>query len=180
MANHRAVTLARENVRRHGLEGRVAVRRGDLLDPVPGLLDLIVANLPYAAASSVADHPELASEPFAAVFAAGDGLEPYGRLADTALAWLAADGVLLRAAAPPRGPRAGPSCRRSARRSTRPLSAGLRVPLAASGSPGSRRDRAVEGAVGGLFDPVQQSLELGLVEQRQAESRGTVAQEVRV
>jgi release factor glutamine methyltransferase len=94
-ASHCAVALARENVRRHGLEGRVAVRRGDLLGPVPGLFDVVVANLPYIAASNAADHPELEREPFAAVFAAGDGLEPYRRLVDTAPARLAADGVLL-------------------------------------------------------------------------------------
>jgi HemK-like putative methylase len=94
-ASRSAVALARENVRRHRLEGRVDVRRGDLLGPVPGLLDLIVANLPYLPASTAHDHPDLEREPFAAVFAAGDGLEPYRRLVDTAPARLAEDGVLL-------------------------------------------------------------------------------------
>jgi release factor glutamine methyltransferase len=94
-ASRCAVALARENVRRHQLQGRVVVRRGDLLGPVPGLLDLIVANLPYLAAASAADHSELEREPFAAVFAAGDGLEPYRRLVDTAPGRLAEDGVLL-------------------------------------------------------------------------------------
>jgi HemK-like putative methylase len=90
-----AVALARENIRRHHLQGRVIVRHGDLLDPVPGLLDVIVANLPYVAASTVADHPELEVEPFPAVFAAGDGLEPYRRLIKRAPARIAADGVLI-------------------------------------------------------------------------------------
>jgi release factor glutamine methyltransferase len=90
-----AVTLARANVRRHGLERRVFVRHGDLLAPVPGRLDLIVANLPYLPASTTATHPELRAEPFAAAFAGGDGLEPYRRLVDTAPARLADDGVLL-------------------------------------------------------------------------------------
>ena len=93
--NRYAVALARENVRRHQLEGRVAVRRGDLLGPTAGLFDLIVANLPYLAASTAADHPELEREPFGAVFAGGNGLEPYRRLVDTAPARLAEDGVLL-------------------------------------------------------------------------------------
>lgn len=94
-ASRCAVALARANVRRHHLQGRVVVRRGDLLDPVPGLLDVIVANLPYLAASTAADHPELELEPFPAVFAPGDGLEPYRRLLDRAPARLAADGVLI-------------------------------------------------------------------------------------
>jgi release factor glutamine methyltransferase len=90
-----AVALARANVRRHHLQDRVVVRRGDLLEPVPGLLDVIVANLPYLAASTAADHPDLGREPFPAVFATGDGLDPYRRLLDPAPARLAADGVLI-------------------------------------------------------------------------------------
>jgi HemK-like putative methylase len=37
-----AVELARANVERHGLGDRVTVRHGDLLDPVPGPIDLVV------------------------------------------------------------------------------------------------------------------------------------------
>jgi release factor glutamine methyltransferase len=90
-----ALALARANVRRHGLEARVFVRHGDLLAPVPGLLDMVVANLPYIPTSSAAQHPDLRAEPFAAVFAPGDGLDPYRRLVDAATARLAANGVLL-------------------------------------------------------------------------------------
>jgi release factor glutamine methyltransferase len=90
-----AVALARANVRRHRLEDRVLVRHGDLLAPIPGPLDLIVANLPYLAASNAPQHPDLLSEPAAAVFAAGDGLEPYRRLVDAAAAQLADGGALL-------------------------------------------------------------------------------------
>jgi release factor glutamine methyltransferase len=75
-----AVALARGNARRHGVDDRVTVRRGDLLDPVPGRLDLVVANLPYLAAADAGRYPDLAGEPAAAVFARGDGLEPYRRL----------------------------------------------------------------------------------------------------
>jgi release factor glutamine methyltransferase len=90
-----ALALARANVRRYGLEARVFVRHGDLLDPVLGLLDLVVANLPYIPASTAAEHPDLHAEPFAAVFAPGDGLDPYRRLVDAATTRLAATGVLL-------------------------------------------------------------------------------------
>jgi release factor glutamine methyltransferase len=90
-----AVRLARVNVRRHGLVGRVFVRQGDLLAPVPGPFDVIVANLPYVPAPSASDHPELKAEPFNAVFAGGDGLEPYRRLIDGAMTRLAEDGVLV-------------------------------------------------------------------------------------
>jgi HemK-like putative methylase len=75
-----AVGLARLNVRRHGLDGRVTVRHGDLLDPVPGSFDVIVANLPYVARVEAPFHPDLGAEPHDAVFADGDGLGPYRRL----------------------------------------------------------------------------------------------------
>jgi release factor glutamine methyltransferase len=75
-----AVELARANVGRHGLADRVTVRHGDLLDPVPGPIDLVVANLPYLPAAEAALYPDLAGEPASAVFARGDGLDPYRRL----------------------------------------------------------------------------------------------------
>ena len=91
----RAVALARSNVARFGLAHRVFVRRGDLLDPVPAPVDLIVANLPYLAATSAARYPDLRDEPFAAVFAAGDGLGVYRRLLASAPSKLAPTGTLL-------------------------------------------------------------------------------------
>ena len=90
-----AVALARANVRRHGLAGRVAVRRGDLLDGVPGPVDLVVANLPYLPAGEAGSHPGLAGEPHAAVFAAGDGLEPYRRLLAQSAGRLTEDGAVV-------------------------------------------------------------------------------------
>jgi release factor glutamine methyltransferase len=75
-----AVALARANVRRHGLGDRVTVHHGDLLDPVPGPIDLVVANLPYLPTVAAGRYPDLVEEPAAAVFATGDGLDPYRRL----------------------------------------------------------------------------------------------------
>jgi release factor glutamine methyltransferase len=93
--SERAVELARANVRLHRLGGRVHVRAGNLLEPVPGRFDVIAANLPYVPASQAADRPELQAEPFDAVFAPGDGLDPYRRLVDGAASRLVDDGVLL-------------------------------------------------------------------------------------
>jgi release factor glutamine methyltransferase len=90
-----ACVLAEANVRRHSLEERVFIREGDLLAPVPGRFGLIVANLPYLAAHTAVAHPELAGQPFTAVFAPGDGLEPYRRLLATAHDRLADGGLLL-------------------------------------------------------------------------------------
>ncbi|MFY9577696.1 MAG: HemK/PrmC family methyltransferase [Gaiellaceae bacterium] len=73
-----AVALARENARRHGVADRVHVVQGDLLEPVPGRADLIVANLPYLP-DSLHD-PRYDNEPPEAVYAPGDGLDPYRRV----------------------------------------------------------------------------------------------------
>jgi release factor glutamine methyltransferase len=75
-----AVALARANVRRHGLGHRVTVCHGDLLEPVDGAIDLVVANLPYLPVRDAVRYADLAAEPEAAVFAPGDGLDPYRRL----------------------------------------------------------------------------------------------------
>ncbi len=89
-----AVRLARANVCRHGLGDRVSVVHGDLLDGAPNGLDLVVANLPYVSAGLRAERPELAGEPPDAVFAAGDGLDPYRRLVQACATALHPDGFL--------------------------------------------------------------------------------------
>jgi release factor glutamine methyltransferase len=90
-----AVALARENVRRQGLVGRVIVREGDLLEPVPGGVDLVVANLPYLPARERGHHADLAGEPAEAVFAARDGLGPYRRLLGACETRLTSGGALV-------------------------------------------------------------------------------------
>jgi release factor glutamine methyltransferase len=94
-SSREAVALARENVRRHGLCDRVTVCHGDLLDPVPGPIDLVVANLPYLPSAEAARYPGLAGEPTAAVFSAGDGLEPYRRLLSACGERLSANGAVI-------------------------------------------------------------------------------------
>lgn len=89
-----AVELARANARRLGLAGRVTVRHGDLLDPVRGLVDLVLANLPYLPSAGAAARPELAGEPREAVYAPGDGLGPYRRLLEASRGRLRPGGAL--------------------------------------------------------------------------------------
>jgi release factor glutamine methyltransferase len=73
----------------------VVVLEGDLLDPVPGRVDLVVANLPYLPVRERWSHPDLAGEPVDAVFADGDGLDPYRRLLDASVDRLAPGGALV-------------------------------------------------------------------------------------
>jgi release factor glutamine methyltransferase len=62
-----AVALATENAEVLGLA--VDVRRGDLLDPIEGPLDLITCNPPYIPASARADlPPEVRADPDLALF----------------------------------------------------------------------------------------------------------------
>jgi release factor glutamine methyltransferase len=79
-----AVLLARVNARRLGVGDRVHVVKGELLEPLPGPLDLVVANLPYLPETDRGRYPDLADEPPEAVFAGGDGLGVYRRLLDAA------------------------------------------------------------------------------------------------
>jgi release factor glutamine methyltransferase len=89
-----AVAAARANVAAHHLEDRVRVRQGDLLDPVPGDFDLVIANLPYLPIGAARRFPDLGAEPAEAVFARGDGLDPYRRLLDACAHRLSAGGAV--------------------------------------------------------------------------------------
>ena len=76
--SHDAVELARTNSDVHRVADRVHVVQGDLLDPLPGAFDLIVANLPYLPESL--HDARYDAEPHDAVYAPGDGLLHYRRL----------------------------------------------------------------------------------------------------
>lgn len=73
-----AVELTRRNAERLGVADRVHALEGDLLNPVPVPVDIVVANLPYLP-DSLHD-PRYDDEPPQAVYAPGDGLDPYRRL----------------------------------------------------------------------------------------------------
>ena len=76
--NPAAVELARENAARHGVADRVHVFEGDLLDPVPEPVLVVVANLPYL---PEAEHDDAYDdEPPDAIYAPGDGLGPLRQL----------------------------------------------------------------------------------------------------
>jgi HemK-like putative methylase len=73
-----AAELARRNAERHGVADRVHVLVGDLLDPVPVPVHVVVANLPYL--PDVLHDTRYDDEPPLAIYAPGDGLDPYRRL----------------------------------------------------------------------------------------------------
>jgi release factor glutamine methyltransferase len=82
----RSLEIASLNAERLGAQ--VHLVNGDLLEGLPRDLDLIVANLPYLAPGT----PGYESEPAAAVFSSGDGLDHYRRLLAGAADHLVASG----------------------------------------------------------------------------------------
>jgi release factor glutamine methyltransferase len=90
-----ALAVARHNGDRRSVGDRISWLLGDLLDPVPVPVDLIIANLPY-----VGDAPEAAMpgvvkhEPHIALFGAEGGLGHIRRLIAQAPAKLRPHGIL--------------------------------------------------------------------------------------
>jgi release factor glutamine methyltransferase len=100
-----ALAVARQNARRLGLDSRVLFHAADLLatlEHLRGRVDLVVSNPPYvdpserdALAPEVRDH-----EPAVALFAPGDALGVYRRLAPAAFEWLGPGGFVVLEIAP--------------------------------------------------------------------------------
>ena len=91
-----ALEVARVNVDKFGLGQRVTLLKGDLLEPLPGRVDVIVANLPYIPSARLKGlQPELAWEPRTALDGGADGMVMLRRLMGQAAGKLAVDGVML-------------------------------------------------------------------------------------
>ena len=92
-----ALSIARDNAARNGVDGRIRFLMGDLLQPVAGeTFDIVVSNPPYVATN---DRDLLTVEvreyePHLALFAGGHGLDVYRRLIPAAFAVLAPGGTL--------------------------------------------------------------------------------------
>jgi release factor glutamine methyltransferase len=77
-----ALAVARRNAVRHGVGDRVDFRQGDVLEPIDGMFDAIVANPPYVVdGARPALQPEVRDyEPALALFGGADGLAILTRL----------------------------------------------------------------------------------------------------
>jgi release factor glutamine methyltransferase len=72
-----ALEVARLNCQRHGVIDRVCFLHGDMLEPLPAPVDLIIANLPYVRRSELA---EIKFEPLLALDGGSDGTEKIRQL----------------------------------------------------------------------------------------------------
>lgn len=91
-----ALAVAALNVGDYGLEDRVHLLQGDLLDPLTGTYDVILSNPPYVDAAAMQALPdEYTREPALALASGEDGLLHTRRLVDGAARLLAPGGVLV-------------------------------------------------------------------------------------
>jgi len=92
-----ALEVAAHNCRRHGVEDRVYLLLGHLLDPLPEPVDLIAANLPYVSEAELAQLPPEISryEPREALNGGPDGLDHIFRLLAQAGGYLRPRGAVL-------------------------------------------------------------------------------------
>jgi release factor glutamine methyltransferase len=89
-----ALAVAGRNVARYGLGGRVRLLHGDLLEPLPGPVDLLVSNPPYTILDEVEPNVR-AHEPRLALDGGPDGAAVYRRLLAIAPAYLRPGGAIL-------------------------------------------------------------------------------------
>ncbi|MGI5917024.1 MAG: peptide chain release factor N(5)-glutamine methyltransferase [Anaerolineae bacterium] len=92
-----ALQVAAANISRYGLGARVLPLCGDLLMPLSGPLDLVVANLPYVRTDEVNDLAAdiVAYEPQMALDGGADGLDLIQRLLPQAAERMGVPGLLL-------------------------------------------------------------------------------------
>lgn len=100
-----ALEIARVNCQRHGVQDRVYLLEGDLLEPLPGPVDIIVANLPYIGDE---DWSELSAEirmyePTVALAGGRDGLDKMRQLLSTVNEKLRTGGLILLEIGPGQG-----------------------------------------------------------------------------
>ena len=90
------LNVASYNIRSHNVADRVTLCQGDLLEPVPEQVDLVVANLPYIPTGRIPTlQPEVQWEPKMALDGGQDGLGLVRRLMSQATTKLKDQGIIL-------------------------------------------------------------------------------------
>jgi len=89
-----ALEVALTNCQKHGVENRICLLQGDMLDPLPEPVDLIIANLPYVTECELPPSYPV-SEPLLALNGGSDGLGKIRQLCHQASGKLRPGGHLL-------------------------------------------------------------------------------------
>jgi release factor glutamine methyltransferase len=87
-----ALKVAKKNCVKHGVNDRITLLRGDMLEPLPESVDLIIANLPYVKGPDV---KKISPEPKIALNGGENGLDKIERLCREAGEHLNPQGSLL-------------------------------------------------------------------------------------
>ncbi|MFC2066667.1 peptide chain release factor N(5)-glutamine methyltransferase [Chloroflexota bacterium] len=90
-----ALKVALLNCQRHGVADIICLLQGDMLDPLPEPVDLIIANLPYVKESELAQTTLGNFEPLLALNGGKDGLEKVYKLCHQVVNKLCPQGSLL-------------------------------------------------------------------------------------
>jgi len=92
-----ALGTACANARAHGVQERITFLQGDLLEPLPNPVDMVVANLPYVRSDVISSlEPEVSRfEPREALDGGADGLDLVRRLLRRAPRHLRPDAAIL-------------------------------------------------------------------------------------
>ena len=90
-----ALEVASLNCQKHGVEDKICLLQGDILNPLPEPADLIVANLPHVKESELTESNTSNFEPSLALNGGNDGLEKICQLCRQANSKLNSPGYLL-------------------------------------------------------------------------------------
>ena len=96
-ASPAALSVAKQNAARFGLENRSGFLVSDWFEKIEGRFDLIISNPPYIAADEMPDlSPEVRNwEPLIALTPGGDGLDAYRAITAAAASYLSPGGRLM-------------------------------------------------------------------------------------
>ena len=90
-----ALRVALNNCQKHGVVNKICLLEGDMLDPLPEPVDIVVANLPYVRESELPRINTVNFEPYLALNGGPDGLGKIRRLCTQITGKLRSGGNLL-------------------------------------------------------------------------------------
>jgi release factor glutamine methyltransferase len=90
-----ALRVAADNCMKHGVSERISLLHGNMLEPLPEAVDLVVANLPYVKTAELTYTGKLWHEPVVALNGGSDGLEKLKQLIGKVSGKLKRDGSVL-------------------------------------------------------------------------------------